>query len=142
MEKLNPLEGFSLTLLQTLKDFRYTREIILPNKGTHIFEFIRKIDENKRHILYLERHIDEVLLSDEETLLNGKNIFDESHARKFDDYVKFELAYQVKKEASDLVFWEEGNLEEGVEDLVEAKMYKLIGCTDYADYLTKPSIKH
>lgn len=109
----------------------------MPEKGTYIFEFFREIDENKRHILYLERHIDETKLSDEEALLNGNSKTYEKFVRKFDDYVKFELGYQVKKNVADLVFWEEGHLEEGIEDRIKARMYKLVGEEVFAEDLIK-----
>lgn len=130
MDVSKSFEGFKLTLLQTLKEFRYQKTIELPSKGIYIFEFFRGIDENKKHILYLERHIDE------------KGLFDESYVRKFNDYVKFELAYQVKKGVADLVIFEEGHLEEGIEDIIEARMYELVGNKDYADYLIEQPMIH
>jgi len=119
-----------ISLGKVLEGYELKKTEVKPNNtlkdGMYIFEFVRTIDEEKRHILYVERFVDE-----------EGDLFEDPNLERFSDEITFKLFYQVRNEKPNEVFFLKGRLEEGIDDEFEAAMYRLIGENEYADFLEK-----
>jgi len=122
-----------ISLGKVLEGYELKNTKVKPNNtlkdGMYVFEFVRPIDKGKRHILYIERFVDE-----------EGDLFEDPYLERFSDEITFRLFYQVRNEKPNEVFFLKGRLEEGIDDKFEAAMYRLIGEDEYADFLERRNI--